>query len=79
MVDSSQANSAALFKGINVLAQKFDVNGNNDDLLSNDQNPEPNTDDKNGIDNQNDGEQESSISNIGAKIAPSAEDDQKES
>lgn len=79
MVDSSQANSAALFKGVNVLAQKFDVNGNTDDLLSNDQNPLQKTDDKNDTDNQDNGEQESSMTIIGAKIAPSAEDDQKES
>jgi len=78
MVDSSEANSTALFKGINVFAQKFDTNGNTEGHLNNDQNSIPNNENKSDADNQKNREQENSMTNIEAKIAPSA-DDLKES
>jgi hypothetical protein len=62
-------NSTALFKGLNVLAQKFDTNGNNESV-NNDQNSATN--------NEN-GTESNSMSNIEAKISPSVGDDNKES
>jgi hypothetical protein len=62
-------NSTALFKGLNVFAQKFDTNGNNENV-SNDQNSATNTEN---------GTESNSISNIEAKISPSLGDDKKES